>query len=51
MLLAKDDRFIPIGIEFEPKMYIRIELLLLKSGIGVPLLVHIVRPSHVVHHL
>jgi hypothetical protein len=51
VILAKDNRLIPIRIKLEPKADVRIKFLLPKSGVGIPLLVHVVRPPRVVHHL
>jgi hypothetical protein len=50
VVLAKNHGLIPIHIKLKPKTDIRIKFLLPKSGIGVPFLVHIVRPPCVVHH-
>jgi hypothetical protein len=51
VVLAKDNGLIPIRIKLKPKADVRIKFLLPQSGIGVPFLVHIVRPPCVVQHL
>jgi hypothetical protein len=50
VFVAKDHGLMPIRIKLKLKLDVRIKFLLPKSGIGVPLLVHIVRPPCVDHH-